>query len=304
MERSIPRRLVAVAAVITLAAACEQNPVAVDEPVFQADVSTPTPGISKVQVCKDGPSGYTFSFTVAADAQGNGGSGVTLYNDGSFTLQAGECVDAAVTSAANNYVTATENAPPAGTKFTKVELYSYTTLGAAAGQLVLQSTSTTDPNVTVGPFGNDQGWVVVYTNEELPVVSLPGRMTGGGSVFMGDVRFTHGFELHCDPNDLPNNLEVNWPDHRFHLTSLTSVVCTDDPDLDPLPRKAGFDTYTATGVGLLNGQPGATIEFVFTDDGEPGKNDYAMMKITAPGGSSVTVSGYLYKGNHQAHWVN
>jgi hypothetical protein len=147
--------------------------------------------------------------------------------------------------------------------------------------------------------------VVVYRNEaEPPPPSLDGRMTGGGSVFMGDVRFTHGFELHCDVNDLPNNLEVNWPDNRFHLTALTSVVCTDDPALHPLPRKAGFDTYSATGVGLWNGQPGATIEFVFTDDGEPGKNDHATMTITPPGGSPVTVDGYLEKGNHQAHWVN
>lgn len=152
-----------------------------------------------------------------------------------------------------------------------------------------------------------RGFVMVFFNGPVPPPppppSLPGRMTGGGSVFMGDVRFTHGFELHCDPNDLPNNLEVNWPDNRFHLTSLTSVVCIDDPALHPLPRKAGFDTYIATGVGLWNGQPGATIDFVFTDDGEPGKNDHATMTITPPGGSPVTVDGYLYKGNHQAHWV-
>lgn len=114
----------------------------------------------------------------------------------------------------------------------------------------------------------------------------------------------NGFELHCDLNDLPNTLEVNWPDNRFHLTELTSVVCTDDPALHPLPRKAGFDTYTASGVGLWNGQPGATIDFVFTDDGEPGRKDHATMTITPPGGSPVTVSGFLRKGNHQAHWVN
>jgi hypothetical protein len=40
---------------------------------------------------------------------------------------------------------------------------------------------------------------------------VPGRMTGGGSFFQGDLRVTHGFELHCgsDANPAPptpNNL--------------------------------------------------------------------------------------------------
>lgn len=195
---------------------------------------------------------------------------------------------------------AAENVP-AGFTLDKIEVYQFLT-GSNAQTLI--RTTTGQNFETVSPLGNDAGYVVVFYNSEDPVVSLPGRMTGGGSVFLGDVRFTHGFELHCDVNDLPNNLEVNWPDNRFHLTALTSVVCTDDPALHPLPRRAGFDTYTATGVGLWNGQPGATIEFEFTDDGEPGRKDHATMTITPAGGSPVTVSGYLTKGNHQAHWVN
>lgn len=58
-----------------------------------------------------------------------------------------------------------------------------------------------------------------------------------------------------------------------------------------------------TGTGRMNGVDGATIKFKFTDDGEPGKNvDLAEFTIVGPGGSpTITVSGFLNKGNHQAH---
>ena len=152
-----------------------------------------------------------------------------------------------------------------------------------------------------GLVDGDSGVLLVFTNTLIP--PQPGRMTGGGS-FFNSGRFTHGFELHCDPNNLPNNLEVNWQgsSNQFHLTSLTSVACTDDPALNPLPRPAPFDTYMGTGVGTLNGVPGATIVFTFTDDGEPGTSDFADISITPPGGGTpITASGLLRFGNHQAH---
>jgi hypothetical protein len=84
-------------------------------------------------------------------------------------------------------------------------------------------------------------------------------MTGGGSVFTPDhTRVTHGFELHCDPSQQPNNLEINWPANIFHLTSLTTATCFFNPTLlPPNPPKASFNTYQGTGTGDLNGVPGA-----------------------------------------------
>jgi hypothetical protein len=139
--------------------------------------------------------------------------------------------------------------------------------------------------------------------------SVPGRMTGGGSVFTkGGTRVTHGFELHCDPTVLPNNLEINWDGgNNFHLTALISATCTDEPGLAPPPPAAGFDTYVGTGTGSCNGVPGASITFTLTDAGEPGggknaPNDTATFEITGcPGGLTLTVSGDLKKGNQQAH---
>jgi VCBS repeat-containing protein len=135
------------------------------------------------------------------------------------------------------------------------------------------------------------------------------RMTGGGTLEKGKgkgkVGVSHGFELHCNPDELPNNLQVNWNNKsdRFHLEMLTSAVCIDDPDISEAPPVAGFDTYIGEGIGRYNGEPGATITWIFTDAGEPGKNnDYGEMTITDANGTVVLeVTGSLNQGNHQAH---
>jgi hypothetical protein len=136
-------------------------------------------------------------------------------------------------------------------------------------------------------------------------------MTGGGSIFTSaGGRVTHGFELHCDHEIGPNNLEINWgpsgpgtrPGNNFHLTELLTAVCTDDPNIQPQPPPAGFDTFNGTGTGLCNNVPGASIRFTLTDAGEPGKYDFASFDITGcPGGLELHVSGHLNKGNQQAH---
>ena len=126
-------------------------------------------------------------------------------------------------------------------------------------------------------------------------------MTGGGTI--GDKLATHGFELHCDVTQGPNNLEVNWgKGNKFHLDTLTSASCSDDPNIVPNPPAAGFDTYKGTGTGAYNGAAGAKVEWTFTDAGEPGKNDYAAIKITDASNNVVlNVSGNLSNGNQQAH---
>lgn len=130
-------------------------------------------------------------------------------------------------------------------------------------------------------------------------VSLPGRMTGGGTI--GDNLAKHGFELHCDASQLPNNLEVNWDKgNKFHLDTLTAAGCFDDPSITPNPPAAGFDTYVGKGTGTVNGVSGYTAMWKFTDAGEPGVNDTAAITITN-GTNTFTFSGNLSKGNQQAH---
>ncbi len=178
-------------------------------------------------------------------------------------------------------------------------------------------------SLTVQPFSRDDlgtggrpaslNWLAASFALEPDVPSdIQGRMTGGGSVFtIDDVRVTRGFQIHCDLRE-PNNLEVNWPrGNKFHLTKLTSAACTDSPAVDQRPPGAPFDTFTGTGIGKYNNKPGAHIEFVFVDAGEPGVLDTASMKVYDPNGNLVldvtgdpNVPGYLDKGNIQAHKDN
>lgn len=133
-------------------------------------------------------------------------------------------------------------------------------------------------------------------------------MTGGGSVFAAEgVRVTHGFVLNCDVTRGPNNLEINWGGNRFHLITLTEASCSLAGD--PKPPTAAFDTYQGSGLGYYSGEigpngPGAVATWTFTDAGEPGKGDFAQIEISDSAGNLVlTVSGYLTKGNQQAHGV-
>ena len=113
---------------------------------------------------------------------------------------------------------------------------------------------------------------------------------------------THGFELHCDPRQGSNNLEVNWNGNKFHLDTPTSAVCTDDPSITPRPPAASFDTYRGTGVGHYNGTTLVTAEGVFTDAGEPGNKETATLELEDSSGHTVLpASGSISKGNQQAH---
>lgn len=131
-----------------------------------------------------------------------------------------------------------------------------------------------------------------------------GNMTGGGSVFTaGGDRVTHGMTLSCRVGVGTDNLQINWgKGNKFHLSGLTSASCTDSPAINSGNPSARFDTLTGTGKGSYNGVAGATISFVFTDAGEPGRNDTASIVIkNAAGATVLTVSGKLNNGNQQAH---
>jgi hypothetical protein len=126
-----------------------------------------------------------------------------------------------------------------------------------------------------------------------------GRMTGGGTI--GDTDARHGFELHCDATVTPNNLEVNWgKGNKFHLDTLTAARCSDDPSITPNPPTANFDTYVGNGLGSYNGVAGYKAKWKFTDAGEPGTSDNAIITITN-GTDTFNFSGNLSKGNQQAH---
>ena len=147
----------------------------------------------------------------------------------------------------------------------------------------------------------------------LCMANAPGRMTGGGSIFLGSMRITHGFELHCGPLDFPpgtgfgepNNLEVNWAGNHFHMDDLIFGVCNTDDGQSPNPPAAGFTTFDGAGFGSYNDVPGARVSFRFTDYGEPGTSDLIVrLTVVAADGTivlDVPTPTALTFGNHQAH---
>lgn len=166
------------------------------------------------------------------------------------------------------------------------------------------------------------------------VTLVPGRMTGGGSIFLSgpdlvfgqpadgaEIRVTHGFEVHCSPDIVPNNLQINihkpnGEGGKFHLELLTFAACWDDPSIEPNPPAAPFDHYFGFGVGRFNGNAGYCAQWLFTDAGERGTEDrIKYLRIwtgdgcgtAGPFDGVVTVEepGHpLTFGNHQAHKEN
>jgi hypothetical protein len=131
-------------------------------------------------------------------------------------------------------------------------------------------------------------------------------MTGGGNFFtLTGIKVTHGFELRCNVDDPRQNLEVNWDrGNQFHLLTVTSVSCSDDPSITPENPDAPFDTLVLTGTGRLHGNETGTITLMFTDAGEPGVGtDSVAMTIRDSSGNIVldAASTRLSGGNHQAH---
>jgi len=184
--------------------------------------------------------------------------------------------------------------------------------GSGSGDPVLvtvRATGNWDPDgLGGGPFpGGQSSSVTVYIPTEGCVQPGLGRFTGGGhQIRVDNVRVTRGLTIHCDLL-LSNNLEINWNGNQFHMTEhMTTVACTDDPDIIQAPPAAPLDTLVGVGTGRYNNMDGYTVEFTLQDAGEPGVNDKMAILIyeTAnPGNVILDVPlQYLTGGNLQAHY--
>jgi len=247
-----------------------------------------TPIERHVILCKDGSSA-DFSITNGTVA--------------TASLADGDCVPVASHPGDNSISThtITETATPLGFVLDHVDISE---LGVAGN--VLSSHTEYTPAVTV-TLHDDVAVMVEYYN--IDIAAANGRMTGGNNIRVGQVRLTGGLTIHCDIT-LSNNIEVNWPGgNKWHLDKpITAAVCIDDPQYDPTPPAAPFNTFIGEGIGSLNGVDGSFIRFTFIDDGEPGTGDHASIDIWAPGADPSTdppvlsVSEYLTHGNIQAHY--
>jgi len=260
--------------------------------------------VGYLEVCKEaqGP-GVTgsFSFTLSSPLP----QVDTTTPVSSFTLTVGQCRTFYSTTEADPEVTVTE------AERTGLQVCSITVepIGNQVSPPDLATQSVRVRVVTTGnstdPPSSANTTEVTFCNQLIPVVT--GRFTGGGSFACDGLTLRHGFEVHCDPSDIPNRLEINYGvGNNFHLDTLTEATCLDLPGIDEGQPDAGFDTFIGSGSGTFNGQP-ALIEFEFTDAGEPGTADTAAVKITQ--GTTVILDcledpGTLEDGNHQAHPTN
>jgi hypothetical protein len=144
------------------------------------------------------------------------------------------------------------------------------------------------------------------------------RMTGGGGLPVvdsygrptGDIAH-HGFMIHCDANARPDRLQVTWGGgNRFHMTGIEMSKCSDsNGQLVPNANGASFDTIEGSGFGRYNGMLGGRVQWRFTDNGEPGKNDTGEITVfdqnNVPvmhaGGVLLPGTSLLGEGNYQTH---
>ena len=302
-------------------AACGSSPTSptlATSPAASSALSTDTAGVvgsmaadgsaelGEFEVCKrySGTVGPAVTFAYTVDFNGDGSTEIS----NSVQLGDGQCavLHSYQEAGSNNgtqvqRVTVTEQVPAGYTP-------SYTST-----VVTLTTSNTTGPfpgNTASGDMkGNnpDNGFLVVFTNTADEIESGTGRFTGGGTqTVVGVAKVSRGLTIHCD-RLLSNNLEVNWNGNSFHMTDhLTTVACTDDPNIDQNPPKAPLDTLVGTGAGRYNNVDGYTIEFTLVDGGEPGRRDQAALRIYPtgnPGGAVLNVPlQSLTTGNLQAHY--
>lgn len=122
-------------------------------------------------------------------------------------------------------------------------------------------------------------------------LSSDSHMFGGGTQFTSTgTQVSYGMDLHCDVSILPNYLQVTWGNGNvFFMQNMTSASCTGSP----------FNIHSGTATGLIDGQPGATVQWTIVDNGQPGVlNDAGQIVVrNAAGEAVVEISGKIYTGN-------
>ena len=312
------RRVAGAGLAFGLAASNTDSPIAPpsDGPVFGEFPTTPGANPGQVdfeffEICKSYDATTPLAnrvdvtFNVSVDKNSTG----TVDETFPVTLSDGECQDIWTDGGTDDdLVTVQEMVPPGFVASYVVTTLERFQLGGeddreVTGPVVLANTAS---QAFHGNALGTVGVLVEFTN----IPSTTGRMTGGGGQIQIDgARITRGFTIHCDIV-LSNNLEINWPGgNKWHITKpLTDALCLDDPNFDPFPPAAPFDTFIGEGTGSLNGVAGSIVKFTFIDNGEPGKTDQATIQIWASGADPsvdipvLDVFGVLDHGNIQAHF--
>jgi uncharacterized repeat protein (TIGR01451 family) len=209
---------------------------------------------------------------------------ITTTNTGDVSL------DATVTDTRHGSIFSGSLAPSESNVTTIIEsglgAGSYTDNATASGEHQLGSVEDTDSATCTVESIPLIGYTVGGGRVNAPSSALPPDGNNGRSFIV-----THGFELHCNRTFSPNMLEVNWLGNQFHLERVDNVLCQDNygpTKAPPEPPGPSTDTYIAQGTGRYNGECGATVDFILTDQGEPGtKDQIVLMRIWDKNGTPV-----------------
>jgi Ca2+-binding RTX toxin-like protein len=116
--------------------------------------------------------------------------------------------------------------------------------------------------------------------------------------------------LFCD-SPAQNSIVLDWGQrltpraHRFILTSTAAAGCSDHPAFSPGSPPTAFDTHQGHGTGTYDGAPGHTIEWVYIDNGEPGKRRDRVRLAVRNGSNAIvlSVNRFVGEGNLDASGI-
>lgn len=129
---------------------------------------------------------------------------------------------------------------------------------------------------------------------------LAGRVTGGGYVSHWDAGDVHA-AIQVDCAEGGDSFSLAWGDNTFSIGEAWDEFCGDNPAFSAAGSSSGFDTYSASGWGLLNGE-WVWGSYVVTDHGEPGSEDTLEVTLYDDWGWEMfELGGQLQGGNLQAH---
>jgi hypothetical protein len=231
------------------------------------------------------------------------GSTVNLISLGS--LQAGEAYRYSIsTNGGGSFSAPVDVVPNNGNDLADLVLGGGNGLPAAGLQIKFER-SPASTCLTADPACDDDYTVRTVTTE-FTTNPLQGRMTGGGVKATNDAGdpVTFGVEIHCDII-LSNNIEINWPGHKWHLTKpIVSSDC-ENQNNDAPPPASPIDTFKGVAFGELDGVGDSKITWDFEDHGEPGTNDKVELTVFAPGSNTIVMHITLQNisiGNWQMHY--
>jgi hypothetical protein len=298
-------RAAQIALLTALAVACSEVPSGPSAPDANRAI-VPGPGSVVVQLCKvgddDAALGDLFTFNISAPS-GTVTTPVQVEAQDIDNMDFSRCPivwSRAATSLDDETPVTITEVVPAGATLRRIAVSAFVDGDPEPADVF----DPVVPSTTVIPY---HGMLVLFKNEGEGTFNPGfGRFTGGGNqITVGDVNLTKGFTLHCDIT-LSNNLEINWPGHKWHLTKpITNATCTDEPNVDPTPPAAPVDTIEGDGIGSLDGVDGFRVHFYLQDSGEGGgKNDKIGFQVFSP--TNVLLFdfpiGVIDGGNVQAHY--